>query len=105
MAAKKVISYRGFTVCELHKRLGKLIEDGHGRKYVNIDKSSFTHNCEGDGCVILPVHGMGVELIPMMSDDGATAWDSKGREKHLWICLLVGGDRANNVGDVLPRNT
>lgn len=39
------------TVSALHKQLGTLIEAGHGRKPVAVNKCTFTDPCEQDGAV------------------------------------------------------
>lgn len=70
------MSIRGFTVNQLHKRLGKLIEQGEGRRYVAIDKESFSDNRESDGVCILDVHGMGVLACNVADDDGGTKFES-----------------------------
>lgn len=58
------------TVGRLHKALTKLIDEGHARKPVTINKNTFTHPLEGDGCVILPVDGCSIEWVEKAHPDG-----------------------------------
>lgn len=92
-----------FTVKALHKRLGKLIDEGHGRKIVCIDKSSFQHNLETDGCVILEVSGLGVKWVPTMDGDGGTAYRSDGYEAGRTMLVLAGDAGANMKGELVER--
>jgi hypothetical protein len=78
------------TVNQLHKALGKLIEKGEKRTQVCIDKTSFTHPLESDGCQILNVDGLKVECVLQMQDDGGTL-DSSGNERFKRSCILFGG--------------
>lgn len=48
--------YRPLTVNQLAKKLAKMIEDGHGKRYVSVDKSTFYDNRESDGVSILDAH-------------------------------------------------
>lgn len=90
------------TVANLHKRLGKLVESGHGRKPVVVDKTSFTHSCEADGVTILPLSGLGVLWIPTADDDGGTKFNRDGSEAGRRCVVLVGDLRANVNGDIVP---
>lgn len=85
MAKRKTI-----TVNQLHKMLGKLIDKGEGRRQVCIDKTTFTHNCESDGCVILPVDGCRIEAVLKMNPDGGSMWD--GMERYRRMAVLFGED-------------
>lgn len=98
------MSVRGFTVNQLHKRLGKLIEQGEGRRYVAVDKKSFSDNREPDGVCILDVHGMGILACGVADEDGGTKFDSKGREVISRMCVLVGSDRANDRGEIVENH-
>lgn len=69
-----------YTVNRLYKELGKLIEQGHGRKHVYINKDTFTHPLEGDGCVILPVESVDMEWYPILDGDGGTKLKANGEE-------------------------
>lgn len=92
-----------FTVAALHKRLGKLIEQGHGRKIVHVDKSSFQNNLEEDGCVIMEVAGLGVEWIRTIDGDGGTKYRSDGTEAGQTVLILAGCAGANMNGDLVER--
>ena len=89
------------TIGALHKRLGKLIEQGHARKPVVVDKSSFVHNLEEDGCVILHVAGLGIVAVPQIDDDGGTKWNKDGSESHRTCLVLVGDAKANRKGEIV----
>lgn len=78
------------TVNQLHKQLSKLMEQGRGRQYVNINKSSFTHPLEGDGCVILPVYECGLEWVTTGDDDGGIKINKDGGEAGSTILVLKG---------------
>lgn len=80
----------GLTINRLHKELGKLIEDGHGRKPVSINKNSFIHALETDGCIILPVKAIGVEWVPTISDEGGFKENADGSESGKNVCVLSG---------------
>ena len=68
------------TVNQLHAMLGKIIEQGDGRLPICVNKDTFRDNCEEDGCVILPVNGVRVDMVLQSDGDGGTKTDSKGRE-------------------------
>lgn len=89
------------TLNQLHKRLEKLIADGHGRKPVCVAKETFRDNREDDGCSILQVHGLGLELIHMADDDGGTAVNKDGSERMRWNVILVGSAGANQKGNIV----
>jgi len=89
------------TLNQLHKRLGKLIEEGHGRRKVCVDKETFTHNCEDEGVVILDVSGVGVETITIMVDDSTERAD--GSERLRQTVVLVGDDAADKNGNIVRR--
>lgn len=79
------------TVNKLHKMLGKMIEQGHGRKPVCVNKQSFSHPLEGDGTVILELAGADVQWIPTSDDDGGTRYNKSGTESGRVCCVLNGG--------------
>ena len=79
------------TVNTLHKLLGELIEQGHGRKPVCIDKGTFHHPLEDDGAVILGVSGMyGPKFIANADDDGGVKTNEDGTESGRQTVVLVG---------------
>jgi hypothetical protein len=81
------------TVAALYKRLGALIEAGHGRKPVAVNKTSFTHNCEDDGTVILDLQGVeGPIWIGTSDDDGGTKWNKDGTESGKQLVVLYGNN-------------
>lgn len=82
------------TVAALHKQLGALIEAGHGRKPVAVNKRTFTDPCEQDGAVILAVHGVeGPRWIPTVDEDGGSKWNKNGTEAGKHIVVLFGCER------------
>lgn len=94
-----------YTVASLHKALGKLIEQGEGRKSVCVDKSSFSDPCESDGVTILDIAGLGIEWIYNADGDGGIKINKDGSESGRDILVLVGSDRANTKGEVIPINS
>ncbi len=81
-----------FTVARLHKELGKLIEQGHGRKPVQINKQSFQHILEDDGVVIMDITSIDGPLwITEADDDGDTKWNRDGTEAGRRAVILKGG--------------
>lgn len=89
------------TVNQLYKRLGKLIEEGHGRTNVAVAKETFRDNRESDGCTILDVHGLGVKLIHLADDDGGTAVNKDGSERMRMTCILAGSSGVNQRGQLI----
>lgn len=78
------------TVNKLYKDLGKLIEAGHGRKKVAINKNTFNHALESDGCVILHVETSSIEWVPTIDDDGGFKENKDGSEAGCSMCVLCG---------------
>jgi hypothetical protein len=91
-----------FTVNQLKKRLDKLVADGFGRLPVVVSKSTFTHNCEGDGVTILDVTGAGKVLITNADDDGGTKFNKDGTESSRMCFMLVGSAGSDAKGNILP---
>jgi hypothetical protein len=81
---------KNYTVSYLHKMLEKLIEQGHGRLAVCVEKSSFEHPLESDGCIILPVQECKAWHIPILDDDGGTKILKNGCESRRLTCVLYG---------------
>lgn len=71
----------------LHAILGQMIADGHGHKPVAIDKSSFRHNCEDDGVLILEVYGVSG---PKFIQSGEKPWREDGSEAGRMTVVLLG---------------
>lgn len=92
-----------FTVKALAKKLSDLVDSGHGRQIVCVDKSSFQHNCEEDGVVILEVAGVGIEWVPKSDADGGTKYRKDGTEAGAHLCVLAGDVGANVKGELLNR--
>jgi hypothetical protein len=86
------------TLNQLQKRIARLIEQGYGRRRVAVDKPSFRNNCEADGCVILPVIGLGVEWIPDSDDDGGCATNKDGSERGR-LTVVIFGDSTRSTAD------
>lgn len=87
------------TVNRLHKLLGAMVADGHGRRSVCVDKPSFKHNCETDGCVILEVYTAKIRTYPRIDDDGGIAVKTNGEERTITGLVLGGADRSSFDGD------
>ena len=82
------------NVGQLHRHLSRLVKEGHGRKPVCIDKSTFQHPCEDDGCVILEVHKVeGPEFIRNIDDDGGHKENNDGTESGRLTVVLCGTER------------
>jgi|DEB0MinimDraft_12_1074336.scaffolds.fasta_scaffold51103_2 hypothetical protein len=80
------------TVNQLHKHTAELIAMGAGRRSVCIDKATFTHPLESDGCMILQVEGSGLRVIEISDDDGGTAVLADGRTKTRLVFVLSGNE-------------
>lgn len=78
------------TVKALHKLLGALIEQGHGRKPVLVNKPTFEHNLEGDGCVMLDVCGIEKSWVYTVDEDGGTKINQDGSESGRTCVVLYG---------------
>lgn len=89
------------TLNELHKRLGKLIEQGHGRRHVAVNKPTFQHNLEADGAVILPVCQVHAEWIPDIDGDGWAVTNKDGSERGR-VTIILGGGTAEPQSPVQP---
>jgi len=83
-------SYGGVTVGQLHKELGKLIEQGYKRTRICVNKPSFTHALEDEGATILNVHECRVRLLEMMDDDGGWKFRKDGKQCYLTCVVLAG---------------
>lgn len=78
------------TVGSLHKQLAKLIEQGHARKPVTVDKDTFKHNLECDGSMILNVEPVRLEWILQADDDGGVKMNQDGSESGRYNLVLRG---------------
>lgn len=80
------------TVARMHRLLGEFVERGHGRKPVCIDKATFSHALEGDGCTILGVEVIdGPNWIYNCDDDGGVKENTDGSESGRMTIVLKGG--------------
>jgi uncharacterized protein YtpQ (UPF0354 family) len=74
-----------------HNLIGKLIvESNAGHLAVCIDKSTFSHPLENDGCVILDVHAAEVRTYPVLDGDGYTEINKDGTERMRTSVVLYG---------------
>ncbi|PRD68743.1 hypothetical protein C6P61_09585 [Malikia spinosa] len=80
------------TVQRLHKLLGQLAEQGHGRKPVCVDKESFSSPLENDGVSVFDLEIVdGPRWIEMADDDGGTKWNKDGSASGRTVVILKGG--------------
>ena len=80
------------TLNQLYKGLGKLIEKGHGRKAVCVDKESFRDNREPDGCTVLDIACVDVRWIVNADDDGGAKINKDGTENGSTRIIFGGSD-------------
>jgi len=80
------------TINRLHKILSAAIARGEGRCRVFVFKTTFSHNCESDGCVILDVDSADMEMVYLTDDDGGIAQTKRGQERTLYAMILCGED-------------
>lgn len=79
------------TVQRLHKLLGQLVEQGHGRKPVCVDKSTFYTPLESDGVTVMDLEEVsGPQWLSMAADDGGTKWNKDGSESGRHVVILKG---------------
>lgn len=80
------------TVQRMHRLLGQLIEQGHGRKPVCINKETFKDPLEDDGACIMDVELIeGPTFVGWTDDDGGTKWNQDGSESGRTVVILKGG--------------
>ncbi|MCB0420653.1 MAG: hypothetical protein KDD61_06640 [Bdellovibrionales bacterium] len=72
------------------KKLQKIEAEGHGRALVKIDKKSFNHPLEPDGCNILDVTEIDWSYIEQLDGDGFTATTKNGQTKVKKCIILTG---------------
>lgn len=82
------------TLGKLHKELGKLLASDKklARKKVVINKRTFTHPLESDGCCMLDVKRINVQTYNILNDDGGLLDDKSGNEKLTSSVVLSGTD-------------
>lgn len=80
------------TVAKLHKMLGALINQGHGRKKVCIDKKTLYHPLEGDGVTLHDIEKIETEWVYTVADDGGIKTRKDGSECGSTVVILKGSD-------------
>lgn len=78
------------TIAALHRILDRYIAAGSGRARVCVDKESFTHPLEADGCRILDVHMAEVRHVLICDDDGGIKQNKDGTEASRTCFVLYG---------------
>ena len=91
------------TIGKLHKILTRLIENGHARKGVCVQKETFRHDMESDGAVILDVKTADLEFFPMIQEDGGTLLDNGDESCHTAIVLRGDYDPNWEIRQALPQ--
>jgi hypothetical protein len=86
------------TVNQLHKKLSKMIADGSGKRYVSIDKSTFSHVCENDGVTILNAHDCRIARVHVGDEDGGAAENADGSERYTTVAILFGSGDEKTLG-------
>jgi hypothetical protein len=85
----------------LYKKLGEEIKKGFGHRKVMIDKTTFKHPLESDGCCILPIHETDMHLYPILNDDGGLSHGDRGEEKYELALVLYGEKKTKPI--VIPN--
>jgi len=80
------------TIGKLHKELGKLITKDKklARKKVVINKRTFTHPLELDGCCMLDVKSIEIKEYNILNDDGGLGHGINDVEKFTSALVLSG---------------
>lgn len=78
------------TLNKLHKEIENLIIAGYGRKKVMINKRTFTHPLESDGCCILPITNLNVQTYNIFNEDGGLGHGKNDDEKFEQAIVLSG---------------
>lgn len=79
------------TINQLHKLTTKAVAEGWGRRKVLIDKATFRHALEDEGCVLLEAETALVESFPLIDCDGFLECDSRGSHKER-VGMILRGD-------------
>lgn len=79
------------TIRQLHHLTGKLTAKGYGRRIVCINKASFNHPLEEDGCCILEVESAEINVHDMLDENGGRAELANGLTKQRTALVLSGG--------------
>lgn len=80
------------TANKFLKILQKLIKEGHGREQIYVNKATFNHVLESDGCVILDVENIELHCFPVFDADGGHEIDKRGEEKMEHSLVIVGSE-------------
>lgn len=89
------------TVKKLHAALEILIQAGAGRRKVVIDKETYRHPLESDGCVLLDVARVRMQTNPIIDDDGGTTLNKDGTERTQQSVVLSGNEiRCPSCGSI-----
>ena len=83
------------TLNKFKKIIDKLIEQGHGRTQVSVNKESFSDNRESDGCVILNVYGAEYQYVPQAAGDGGTQFNADGTERYKRTIVIFGNNHVS----------
>ena len=73
--------------------LGELIERGHAKKGVCIDKRTFNDPLEPDGLVVIEVKSVGMRSVVKSDGDGGTKMRADGSECMSSTAILCGDTR------------
>ena len=76
------------TVHQLHKQLGKLIAQGHGRKQVVVDRASFYHKL--DNVIYLYVDYAELSSYQLLDDEGHILRNASYEERSITALVLLG---------------
>ena len=58
------------TLAQLTKQLQRLVDKGHGRTHVVINKSTFKNNLEADGCCMFDIEAVHVGRWIILDENG-----------------------------------
>lgn len=83
------------TLLKLKKIIDQMVENGHSRSKVTIDKETFQHPLEGDGCCILDVHSYEIVRVLVADDFGGVVENKDGSERTN-KCFVLRGSDANS---------
>lgn len=82
------------TVKQLYRRLETIIDAGHGRKHVCVNKQTFTHPLESDGACILEISAIEIQTFEMLDDDGWLKELADGSIGMRTCAVITGGSEA-----------
>lgn len=85
------------TVRKLHAILSDMILNGHAHKPVCVSKTTFQHPLEPDGCTILDIDNINIEIIEQLDDDGGRGERIDGSSKRRVCAVITGGYTEDEV--------